>query len=87
MKLNEMNFNEIETKSYRQYFSCGRFYDNVDEYSLISKDSLGIDEFEKALTDAGHYFWGVITLIKKQLTLGGEIIGYRHILKAAMSPN
>jgi|GEM_PF-2186765 len=82
-----MNFNEIETKSYRQYFGGGRFYDNVDEYTYTTDKSLNIGEINKVLEDAGKYLWGEITYIKKQLSKAGRVIGYKHIVKVAMSPN
>jgi hypothetical protein len=87
MKLSEIKMNEIETRSYREYFGSGRFYDNVEEYSFITSESLTYEEYCKVLKDAGKYIWGSITVIKKQLTQAGRIIGYKHILKAAMSPN
>ena len=87
MKLSEIKMNEIQTRSYKQHFGGGRFYDNVEEYTYTAAESLTYEEFCKVLEDAGAYIWGSITVIKKQLTQAGRIIGYKHILKAAMSPN
>jgi hypothetical protein len=87
MKLSEIKMNEIETRSYREYFRGVRFYDNVDEYSLVSENSLSVDEMQKVLEDAGAYLWGAITYIKKRMTYTGGQVLYRHIVKAAMSPN
>ncbi len=87
MKLSEIKMNEVESKSYKEYYGCGRFYDNVDEYSLISKISLSIDEMNKQLEDAGAGLWGAITYIKKRMTFKGGQVLYMHIAKVAMSPN
>lgn len=87
MKLCKIKMNEIESRSYREYFGSGRFYDNVDEYSLVSENSLSVDEMRKILENAGTSLWGALTYIKKRMTYKGGQVVYRHIVKAAMSPN
>jgi hypothetical protein len=82
-----MKINEFESRNYTTYFR-GKAFDNVTEYSFTSLENLNTNEFENLLQKNDIILQGgYVSYIKKQLTLKGGKVLYKHVAKLETSVN